>query len=93
MAEDNPVNRQVVAAFLDKLGCRHEMAENGAEAVKALREQTFDVVLMDISMPVLDGPSAARAIRALDGPAAQIPIIAVTAHALRPSAIGFSMQA
>ena len=80
VAEDHPVNRQYIAALLDNLGHRAFFTVNGAEAVQAARNQHFDVVLMDLHMPVLDGVSATRAIRALpDRAAATVPIVALTA--------------
>ena len=83
VAEDNPVNRQYMAALLDKLGHTAHFTANGAEAVHAAQQQAFDLVLMDLHMPVLDGLSATRAIRALaNRTAATVPIVALTADAL-----------
>jgi two-component system, sensor histidine kinase len=80
VAEDHPVNRQYIAALLENLGHRAFFTVNGAEAVQAARDRHFDVVLMDLHMPVLDGVSATRAIRALpDRAAATVPIVALTA--------------
>ncbi|HRZ61730.1 MAG TPA: ATP-binding protein [Rubrivivax sp.] len=82
VAEDHPVNRQYMAALLE--GMRHEavFAANGVEAVQALQGQRFDLVLMDLHMPLLDGVGATLAIRALpDSVAATVPIIALTADA------------
>jgi hypothetical protein len=82
VAEDHPVNRQYMAALLEGMGHEAVFAGNGMEAVQALRERRFDVVLMDLHMPVLDGVGATLAIRALpDGAAATVPIIALTADA------------
>ena len=82
VAEDHPVNRQYMAALLEGMGHRPFFAGNGLEAVHAIREQRFDVVLMDLHMPLLDGVGATLAIRALpDGVAATVPIIALTADA------------
>ena len=82
VAEDHPVNRQYMAALLDNLGHQAHFSNNGQEAVQAAREQHFDVVLMDLHMPVLDGIGATRAIRALSDPAsATVPIVALTADA------------
>lgn len=82
LAEDDPINRIVARRFLEKLG--HSVTEtvNGAEALKALRQESFDCVLMDIRMPVMDGRDAATAIRNDDTleSGSSIPIIAVTAH-------------
>ena len=83
VAEDHPVNRQYMAALLDHLGHHAHFAANGEEAVQAARQACFDLVLMDLHMPVLDGLGAARAIRALPNrSAATVPIVALTADAL-----------
>ncbi len=82
VAEDHPVNRQYMAALLEGMGHLPFFAGNGLEAVQAIREQRFDVVLMDLHMPLLDGVGATLSIRALpDGPSATVPIIALTADA------------
>jgi hypothetical protein len=82
VAEDHPVNRQYMAALLEGMGHRPFFAGNGLEAVQAIREQRFDIVLMDLHMPLLDGVGATLAIRGLpDGVAATVPIIALTADA------------
>jgi signal transduction histidine kinase/CheY-like chemotaxis protein len=81
IADDNPTNRLVAATLCEQLGCTSEAVANGALAVEALQCGRFDLVLMDIRMPVLDGVAAARAIRALPGPAARTPILALTANA------------
>ena len=86
-AEDNAVNREVLAAMIGIDGHRVTFAENGVQAVAAMRQpgaagaRPFDLVLMDLHMPELDGIGATRAIRALDGPAARVPIVALTADA------------
>ena len=82
VAEDHPVNRQYMAALLEGMGHQPFFAGNGLEAVQAIRERRFDIVLMDLHMPLLDGVGATLAIRALpDGAAATVPIIALTADA------------
>ncbi len=82
VAEDHPVNRQYMAALLEGMGHRPSYAGNGLEAVQAIREQRFDIVLMDLHMPLLDGVGATLSIRALpNGAAATVPIIALTADA------------
>ncbi len=82
VAEDAPANRKVVKAILEKRGHQVTLALNGQEAVDLVREENFDVVLMDVQMPLLDGWDATKAIRQLPAQA-KIPIIAMTAHAMR----------
>ena len=80
-AEDNAVNRKVIVLLLTRAGAVVETAENGRLAVERHRESPYDVILMDCQMPELDGYAATAQIRALPGPAAQVPIIGVTANA------------
>jgi len=82
VAEDHAVNRRIVSLFLEPLGCRLTMAENGREAVELAEAEAFDVILMDMQMPVMDGPAATRTIRDGGGPNAATPVIALTANAL-----------
>jgi len=82
LAEDNAVNQKVAVAMLARLGYRPEVVADGVEVLESLARQRFDVLLLDVQMPELDGFATARAIRARpDGP--QPFIIALTAHALR----------
>ncbi len=82
VAEDHPVNRQYIAALLEDMGHEAFFTANGQEAVEAASARRFDVVLMDLHMPVLDGVGATRAIRALPDPAlSTVPIVALTADA------------
>jgi len=62
-------------------GCSSELAEDGIEALQAVQENRYDLILMDIKMPRMDGVQATQAIRALDGPVSRIPIVALTANA------------
>lgn len=89
VAEDNYVNVLVIEGMLEDTRAEITTTENGKEVVEAIRERMvdeddvpFDVVLMDIQMPVIDGENATRIIRAMDGPVSSIPIIALTAHAM-----------
>ncbi|MEP7343875.1 MAG: response regulator [Gemmatimonadaceae bacterium] len=84
LAEDNPVNRVLMLQLLKKRGHRVTVAENGREAADAHLRETFDVVLMDVQMPEMDGFEATAAIREREGATgARLPIIALTAHAMR----------
>ena len=80
LADDNPINRRVVAALLEKLGCEVDLAANGAEALERLAAAPPDLVLLDLEMPVLDGEQTARRIRSLGRP--ELPILALSAHVL-----------
>ena len=83
VADDNPVNQQVAAGMLKRRGHVVDVVGNGIEAVDRVERGGYDLVLMDIEMPEMDGFEATRCIRALGGHAATIPIIALTAHAMR----------
>jgi CheY-like chemotaxis protein len=84
VVEDNPVNQLVASGMLDVMGLEVEMADNGAEALAKLRAQRFDIVLMDVEMPVMDGYTATREIRRWEAESgrAHIPVIAMTANAM-----------
>lgn len=79
-AEDQETVRQVTAALLRRMGCDVDEVEHGEEALFHARQQAYDLVLLDIEMPVMDGMIAARAIRALGGGAAQTPLMALSAY-------------
>lgn len=81
IVDDNATNRVVAQALCEMFGCTSETAEDGLEALEAVRDRVFDLVLMDIKMPRMDGVQATEAIRALEGPPGRTPIIALTANA------------
>jgi CheY-like chemotaxis protein len=78
IVDDHPACRAICTAFCDLFDFSSETVSDGAEAIHAVTYQRFDVILMDIHMPGMGGIEAARAIRALDSPAARTPIIAVS---------------
>ncbi len=82
LVEDNPINRLVVRELLANQGHKIQEAHDGAEGVRMAEQTEFDLILMDISMPVLDGVQATGEIRHGDGPSKRTPIVALTAHAL-----------
>ena len=82
VAEDNPVNRKFVGILLERMHCQSTFCENGQLALDMVQREKFDLVLMDLHMPVMDGLAATRAIRALSTPVKNIPIIALTADAM-----------
>jgi signal transduction histidine kinase/DNA-binding response OmpR family regulator len=82
LAEDHKINQRLAIMLLRGADHQVEIAENGEEAVSAVVKGDFDVVLMDVQMPVLDGVQATRQIRALPSPKCKIPIVALTAHAM-----------
>lgn len=81
LVEDNPINQKVALLMLKKLGYRADVAANGLEALKALESHHYDVILMDIQMPGMDGIEATKRIRECRLNRSVI-IIAITAHAL-----------
>jgi len=80
LAEDNSTNQFVTLSILANAGIALDIVANGAAAVAAVKERHYDFVLMDVHMPEMDGLTATRAIRALEEPAASVPIVAVTAN-------------
>jgi two-component system sensor histidine kinase/response regulator len=83
LAEDNPINRKLVVTLLARAGYAVETVENGAQAVDALKKGRYSLVLMDVQMPEMDGFEATKVIRAQEGEQTRIPIIAMTAHAMK----------
>ena len=82
VVEDNEANSLLMLTLLQRAGHKVVMAENGTEACAVTSEQKFDVILMDVQMPVCDGLTATRSIRDGEGPCKDVPIVAVTAHAM-----------
>ncbi len=86
VAEDNPVNQKLAYRLLEKAGNQVEIANNGQEVLTKLEQKEFDLILMDVQMPVMDGIQATKIIRANGNEKGYIPIIALTAHAMKGDA-------
>ncbi|PKQ08851.1 MAG: hypothetical protein CVT73_05615 [Alphaproteobacteria bacterium HGW-Alphaproteobacteria-12] len=82
LAEDQPVNQKLMHAVMERLGHRLTIAGNGVEVIRKMGEGSFDLILMDIQMPIMDGIQATKLIRASSEPWHTTPIIALTAHAM-----------
>lgn len=82
VAEDNLINQRLISALLTHCGHEVVVVEDGEQAVNAVREQVFDVVLMDIHMPNVDGLMATQQIREMVGSVSEVPIVAVTANSM-----------
>jgi len=84
LVEDNPVNQRLETRLLEKRGHRVVLAANGREALDALEKESFDLVLMDVQMPEMDGFEATAAIREREkASGVRLPVIALTAHAMK----------
>lgn len=92
LVEDLEHNRDLAEKILQDAGHEVEIAKNGAEAVEAVQKKEYDLVLMDIQMPVMDGVTATRKIRELNLPVHRIPIIAMSANVL-PKQVKLFMEA
>ncbi len=93
--DDIEVNRDIVRGILERAGHSVALAASGGEAVRMVRDQPFDLVLMDIQMPGMDGLTATRRVRELAGPQGSVPILALTAHASgssRPECLSAGMN-
>ena len=80
IADDILVNRMLLSDIATSIGCECTLAKNGKEAYDKILETDFDMVLMDIEMPVMNGLETTMAIRKIDGPKSNMPVIALTAH-------------
>jgi PAS domain S-box-containing protein len=94
LAEDNSINQLVASTLLRRAGYMVDTVANGEAALSAVEQLAYDLIFMDIHMPVMTGPQAVQRIRALSGDRARLPIVALTAHAMRGAreeylAIGF----
>lgn len=83
VAEDNQINRMLITTYLEKFGHSFETVDNGREAAEAAKSGAYDLILMDIHMPVMDGVEAAKQIRADEAEGQHVPIIALTANAMK----------
>jgi signal transduction histidine kinase/DNA-binding response OmpR family regulator len=83
VVEDNPVNQRIAVRLLEKIGCRVDLAANGAEALQKAARSPYDLIFMDCQMPEMDGYEATAEIRRCEGHSKHTPIIAMTAHTMQ----------
>ena len=93
VADDEAVARSVVSNFLEKLGCRVDVAVNGLEAVQMVKQAHYDLVFMDGVMPEMDGLEAVRAIRDIGGAKGRVPIVGITGNSTQITEQNVVMQA
>ena len=82
IADDHPINQKLMRAFVERFGYQYEVVENGRQALDAVAYGQFDVVLMDVQMPEMDGITATAEIRKLPNGRGTIPVLAITANAM-----------
>ncbi|NVO08310.1 MAG: response regulator, partial [Rhodoferax sp.] len=80
--EDHPINQKLVGVLVGRMGCEMDFCANGQLALERLQQQAYDLILMDVNMPVMDGLTATRLIRAMPGAVGQTPIVVVTADVM-----------
>jgi CheY-like chemotaxis protein/nitrogen-specific signal transduction histidine kinase len=83
VVEDNAMNRMLIGAYLEEFGLTYDIVDSGAEALLRLAAKDYDLVLMDVMMPELDGVETTKRIRKLGGDKGEVPIVALTAHAMK----------
>ena len=89
LAEDNIINQKVAVGLLSQFNHRIDIANNGAEAIEAVKNKKYDLVLMDMQMPVVDGLQATRSIRNMGGDYAKLPIVALSANSLTEEGLDY----
>jgi CheY-like chemotaxis protein len=82
VVEDHPINQKLMGVLLGRMDCQVSFCENGQLALDLVQQEAFDLILMDVNMPVMDGLTATRSIRQLPGAREQIPIVVVTADVM-----------